>query len=527
MVTQKLYSGNKKGRLLIPVILLGIFSIVIFSGCPNPSDLSGEIDITEYSFKASTNDVLSDDAVAVINGTEITAGVPHGTDITALIANFTIIGANIQVNGTVQESGVSANDFSEPVTYTVTADDGSVQEYTVTVTYFTPVTFSGLSANGQSDVAATTELTLEFDTDPETLTAENITVTGATKGTLSGSGTTRTLAISDLTVPLDGDNVKVELSDPEGYTILQPSQETSVHVLDYLSTAAGITLKYVAGGTFQRDATPANTSTVSTFRMSECEITRSQYSTIMGADPSNTGHSSSTNDPVQTINWYQSIAFCNKLSIAEGLEEVYTVTINGTPVDFGILNFADIPTTDDADWNDVSADWTATGYRLPTAMELMWAGMGGLEDARPGDIVGGINTGGYTKGYSGSTEAADGQVNIEDYAWYSGNYDGTTKPVGQKLKNELGLYDVTGHVGEWAWDRDTGEASDIDTTTIPTYPAGELTDYRGTSSGTNRVVRGGYWADWCSMPEYVIGHFGFVLAPTDQMSILGFRVVRN
>ena len=200
MVTQKLYSGNKKGRLLIPVILLGIFSIVIFTGCPNPADGSSEKDITEFIFKAETNDALSEDAVAVISGNEITAGVAYGTDITGLIANFTIIGASIQVGGTEQESGVSANDFSEPVTYTVTADDGSAQGYTVSVTYFTPVTFSGLSANGTPGSEPTTELTLTFGTDPSALTIDAITLTGAEKGTLRGTGTTRTLTISKIAV---------------------------------------------------------------------------------------------------------------------------------------------------------------------------------------------------------------------------------------------------------------------------------------------------------------------------------------
>ena len=57
---------------------------------------------------------------------------------------------------------------------------------------------------------------MNFNVDPTTLTAENITVTGATKGVLSGSGTTRTLAISDITVD-DGATIEVDITSPTGF----------------------------------------------------------------------------------------------------------------------------------------------------------------------------------------------------------------------------------------------------------------------------------------------------------------------
>ncbi len=80
-------------------------------------------------------------------------------------------------------------------------------------------------------------------------------------------------------------------------------------------TVSGITLKGVSAGAFQRDATAGNTSYVSAFRISQTEITRAQFNTVMGKDPSQTNYSSGTSDPVQYINWYHAIAFCNKLSI--------------------------------------------------------------------------------------------------------------------------------------------------------------------------------------------------------------------
>lgn len=85
-----------------------------------------------------------------------------------------------------------------------------------------------LTANGTSGIAATTAVSLTFNVNPITLTERNITVTGAKKGVLSGTGTTRSLAISDITVGNEGD-VKVEITrQPVGYAIASPLQNVTV-----------------------------------------------------------------------------------------------------------------------------------------------------------------------------------------------------------------------------------------------------------------------------------------------------------
>ena len=71
--------------------------------------------------------------IATFNGTQITALVPIGTDVTALIATFTHTGTGVAVGATPQASGVTPNDFTNPVTYVVTAADSSTKSYTVTV----------------------------------------------------------------------------------------------------------------------------------------------------------------------------------------------------------------------------------------------------------------------------------------------------------------------------------------------------------------------------------------------------------
>lgn len=286
-------------------------------------------------------------------------------------------------------------------------------------------------------------------------------------------------------------------------------------VNDYDSVNIGI-LKNVPTGSFQRDTMAGNISIVSAFRMSEKEITRAQFLTVMGTgtDPSDTTYSSGTSDPVQNTNWYHAIAFCNKLSIAEGFTPVYSVTVGVTAINFTTLSYADIPTASNTDWDAASATWANTGYRLPTEMEWMWAAMGATADGKSGDIVGGVNTGGYAKAFAGST----GSNAIGDYAvyGYSGTGAGRTitersNPVGSKTGNELGLYDMSGNVWEWNWDR------------YASYSTGTLTNYRGAASGSNRVYRGGSWGsnDFYASVAYCIGY-----GPDSRGKYVGFRVVR-
>ena len=90
-------------------------------------------DITAFSFLDTTNAALTADVTAMINGTAITATVPTGTNVSALVATFTTTGASVRVGATTQTSGVTPNDFTNPVMYVVTAGDGSMQTYTVTV----------------------------------------------------------------------------------------------------------------------------------------------------------------------------------------------------------------------------------------------------------------------------------------------------------------------------------------------------------------------------------------------------------
>ena len=80
---------------------------------------------------------VSPEIVAAIDQTNhtITANVPYAVDVTTLVATFTASTfANVSVNNVTQVSGQTPNDFTDPVVYKVTAQDGSTQNYTVTIT---------------------------------------------------------------------------------------------------------------------------------------------------------------------------------------------------------------------------------------------------------------------------------------------------------------------------------------------------------------------------------------------------------
>jgi len=261
-----------------------------------------------------------------------------------------------------------------------------------------------------------------------------------------------------------------------------------------LSAFAGPAMLPVPAGTFQRDATVTNTSYVSAFSMGKYEVTRELYMAVMKSDPSEEAASSGMSDPAQNMSWYDAVEFCNRLSLMEGLEAAYTISdrvpATGNPISSAT----------------VIVDPGSDGYRLPTQMEWMWAAMG----APLAGWNGGTDTAGYQEVFSGST----GANAVGDYAWTSDNSTSKTHPVGGKLPNELGLYDMSGNAQEWCWDRTDGSG----------LAAGAMVDYQGLDSGSYRGSRGGCWTfPSTACPLSYPGDTG----PAQDESHIGFRVVRG
>jgi formylglycine-generating enzyme required for sulfatase activity len=158
----------------------------------------------------------------------------------------------------------------------------------------------------------------------------------------------------------------------------------------------------------------------------------------------------------------------------EGLSPVYSY--NGSVLKTGGWQILGSDATD-----NIVFDTQKNGYRLPTVREWEWAARGGSSSQ------------GFT--YSGSND-------LNAVAWYSSNAGGATQPVGTKMANEIGLYDMSGNAMEWCWDR----------------------------TGIGRYARGGTWNSLAN--EYVsnnqlgnwlpsVGNFW------NNQGDFGFRLARN
>jgi len=212
----------------------------------------------------------------------------------------------------------------------------------------------------------------------------------------------------------------------------------------------------VAGGTFNNGTSDV---TISSFYIDKYELTQAGYQAVMGSNPAS-GYGVGSNYPVYYVSWFNAIEYCNRRSLQEGLTPCYSYGTYGT-------NPANWPGGWNTDYNNhtnVSCNWTANGYRLPTEMEWQFAARGGNQ------------THYYT--YSGSND-----INAVAFYWYNG---GSTQPysthtVGGFAPNELGTFDMSGNVWEWVWD------------IYGSYPSGSQTNPTGANSGSYRVYRGGSW----------------------------------
>ena len=221
------------------------------------------------------------------------------------------------------------------------------------------------------------------------------------------------------------------------------------------------------------------------------EVTRGEFKEVMGTDPSAasaydkdgnelTGDAV-LNNPVNHVNWYAAIAYCNKLSLKENLTPCYSVS---GVTDWENLAYNSIPTSRNSTWDALTYDKEADGYRLPTEAEWEWLARGGEN---------------YT--YAGSDTA-------DDVAWYETNTNGTgTREVKTKQANGYGLYDMSGNVDEWCYDW----YGAVNSSTADT----------GKSSGSSRVQRGSSWKYGASAVSLRISY-----DPNYRLSICGFRVVR-
>ena len=124
------------------------------------------------------------------------------------------------------------------------------------------------------------------------------------------------------------------------------------------------------------------------------------------------------------IEWLEALEFCNKLSEQHNFQPVYKIE-NNKLVKILYKNGEEV--------NPNVADFEKTeGYRLPTVKEWEWFASGGNLSKE-------------------KTEFA-GSNYINSVAWYYKNSGDHPHSVGQKVQNELNLYDCSGNVAEWCYD---------------------------------------------------------------------------
>lgn len=211
---------------------------------------------------------------------------------------------------------------------------------------------------------------------------------------------------------------------------------------------------FIKGGKFimgnERDTSPIHEVSVPDYFLGKYLVTQGLWKVVMG-EKNNPSFFQGDLRPVESVSWNNAKTFIQKLN-----------------------------------------EKTGKTYRLPTEAEWEFAARGGIYSQR------------YL--YAGSDK-------LKEVGWYNQNSERTTYSVGQKLPNELGIYDLSGNVWEWCeddWHKNYKG--------IPTNGSAWINKKRGGA----RILRGGSWgnaSEFCdvsyrslNLPDYPGSQIGFRLA---------------
>ena len=537
------YSGTKPiNRVVLPALDTTSMMVPPKAG---GTYINGLTNGTEYTFTVKTVDTSGNKSEGVsVTGTPVedetlkiglTASVPQENGYTGNKSNTKVtVTANITTASKVKK--VVWKKDGSLIAKTLLADENAAAatETEDNAVWTFDITAQDESANGSYTVAAIDEAGRE---ESEQITIDNFDFTppGKVKVTSAVYSSENSSIVIDWKEPVDADyhHVDITFTTNDGISDSEPSQAITVnkgtlnetfseidgekayytytfvtydelgnkgreyiYKVSVKTTVSNIPKGFVEvkGTTITGNEswTPVSevfvsgrSITIPDMYVCDHEVTRGEFKEVMGTDPSRgkaydkdgkelTGDAV-LNNPVDQVRWKDAIKYCNKLSLKENLTPCYYV--NGIP---------DWETYWGSDFDVLTYDKEADGYRLPTEAEWEWLARGGEN---------------YT--YAGSNA-------LDDVAWYAGNNDKGTIEVKTKQANGYGLYDMSGNVFEWCYDMyGTVESSTADT---------------GVSSGSERVIRGGCFAgsDFCCTVSFR-GHGYPNLSDVDY----GFRVVRS
>ena len=327
----------------------------------------------------------------------------------------------------------------------------------------------------------TREVTLRYNSNEIVLTIDSMSA--ALNGTAQTLDTAPTIINDRTMLPIrfiaEGFGLGVEWNgDTQEITITMDGENGVADVSDMI---------LIEGGTFtmgsqsdepERDADEVqHTVTVGSFYMAPTEVSQADYTAVMGENPS---EEQGDDLPVESITWYDAIAYCNALSEAEGLTPCYTVS--GTTITW---------------------DRSANGYRLPTEAEWEYACRADTETP--------FSFGDYVNDSDANCYNAYGYNNDASGSWVNGYLEHTVS-INEYNANAYGLYNMHGNVAEWVWDW------------YGDYGTDEATDPIGPEKGNYKVARGGGWND---MPKHIRSAYRMAHPADVPLYSIGMRLVRN
>jgi formylglycine-generating enzyme required for sulfatase activity len=228
-----------------------------------------------------------------------------------------------------------------------------------------------------------------------------------------------------------------------------------------------------------------------TFFMDDRAIIQKDFLQVTGNNPAQARGAYGLGDsfPVYNVTWYEAVLFCNARSRAQGYDTVYSYTATcqaNQSCPYVLENLA--------------IHYDRFGYRLPTEAEWEFACRAGVST----DYFWGSDTAG-----------------VNEYAWFSGDAAGACHPVGQKLPNAFGLYDMAGNVSQWVNDQFGQYPSRL--CVDPIGPV-SVSEEQFVSVGT-RPVRGGSWKTGTSFLRSSCRQYEYVTPAKVYAEYIGFRTV--